>query len=222
MTISKQQILDAYWFRHACKEFDERRISDEDFACILETARLSPSSFGLEPWKFLVIQNPEIRERLKANAWGGQRQIPTASHMIVSLIRNSRMMRYDSYYVQNLMRNVQQFPEDIIALRTSILEKFQRQDFDLMASPRHFNDWSMKQTYIALGNMMTTAAMLGIDSCPIEGFDQKAVNDVLAETIGLDLQDWGVSYMLTFGYRKHEPGRAKTRQPIEQVVDWYF
>lgn len=221
MTIVKQDILAAYQFRHACKEFDaERSISVEDFDCILETARLSPSSFGLEPWKFLVVQNRQLRERLRVHTWGGQKQLPTASHVVLTLVRKSVDMRHDSDYVQTLMRQVQCFPEDIIALRTAILEKFQRHDFDLLSDPRYFDEWSIRQSYIALGNMMTTAALLGIDSCPIEGFEQAAVNQVLVEAIGLDPGHWGVAYMVAFGYRKQPPARVKTRQTQAQVVEW--
>ena len=221
MTISKPEILQAYQFRHACKEFDaERKISEDDFSFILETARLSPSSFGIEPWKFLVIQNPALREKLKQQIWGGQKQLPTASHVIVTLVRKSYFMKYDSAFIQHFMREVQQFPEDIIALRSSFLEQFQREDFDLLSSERAMTDWSGKQTYIPLANMMTAAAMIGVDSCPIEGFTQKAVEQILADEIGLDLQQWGVAYLVAFGYRKDQPPRAKTRQALDAVVEW--
>lgn len=221
MPIDKQDILDAYQFRHACKEFDAtRRISDEDFDFILETARLSPSSFGLEPWKFLVVQNPELREKLRPLVWGGQKQLPTASHVIVTLIRKSGFMRYDSAFVHDFMRQVQKFPEDAAQTRTQILEKFQREDFALLDSERTINDWSGKQCYIALGNMMTAAAMIGIDSCPIEGFGLEPVQQLLAKEIGLNLEQWTVAYLLAFGYRKGDPARAKTRQSRTDIVEW--
>lgn len=73
MSISKQAILDAFHYRHACKQYDPtKKISDEDFQFILETGRLSPSSFGFEPWRFLVIENHAIRELIRDNAWGGK------------------------------------------------------------------------------------------------------------------------------------------------------
>lgn len=221
MGISKQDILSAYHFRHACKEFDaERQISDDDFNCILETARLSPSSFGLEPWKFLIVQNRQLRDKLLPHVWGGQKQLPTASHVVVALIRKSRFMRYDSEFVHDFMREVQKFPEETAQTRSIILEKFQREDFALLESERAINDWSCKQSYIALGNMMTTAAMLGIDSCPIEGFSQQAVQQTLAQEIDLDLNDWTLAYLLALGYRKGAPARPKTRQEISAIVDW--
>lgn len=218
----RQNLIDAHLFRHACKEFAaERKISDEDFACILEVARLSPSSFGLEPWKFLIVQNPQLREKLLPHVWGGQKQIPTASHLIVALIRKSGFMRYDSEFVQHFMREVQHFPEDAASARSKILEQFQKHDFNLLDDERSINDWSGKQSYIALANMMSAAAMLGIDSCPIEGFAQPAVQQVLAEEISLNLQDWSVAYLLALGYRKNPPARAKTRQGLEQIVEWH-
>lgn len=221
MTIDKQQILDAYQFRHACKEFDAtRRIGDEDFDFILETARLSPSSFGLEPWKFLVVQNTELREKLRPHVWGGQKQLPTASHLLIALVRKSCFMRYDSGFVRDFMRQVQKFPEDAAQTRTQILEQFQRVDFALLDSERAINDWSGKQCYIALGNMMTAAAMIGIDSCPIEGFGQEPVQQLLTKEIGLNLEQWTVAYLLAFGYRKGAPARAKTRQAQSDIVEW--
>jgi len=221
MSISRQDIIEAHLFRHACKKFDStRQIDDDDFDCILEAGRLSPCSFGLEPWKFLVVQNPELRHKLLPHVWGGQKQLPTASHVIITLIRKSRFMRYDSDFVQNFMRQVQLFPEDAAATRTGILEKFQREDFSLLDSERAINDWSGKQSYIALANMMTAAAMLGIDSCPIEGFAHQAVQQLLATEIGVDLNDWSVAYLLAFGYRKTAPARPKTRQPQADVVEW--
>ncbi len=223
MSISKQEILDAFWFRHACKEFDAtRKISDEDFAFILETARLSPSSFGIEPWKFLVVQNLSLREKLKVHTWGGQKQLPTASHVIVALLRKSFFMRYDSDYVHNFMRDVQKFPEEAAKIRTAILEKFQQHDFALLESERAMNDWSGKQTYLPMANMMTAAAMIGIDSCPIEGFDLKALQQVVAENMEVNLDQWSVAYLLAFGYRKGEPARSKTRQATEAVFEWFL
>lgn len=221
MTINKQDILDAYQFRHACKEFDaEQKISAEDFDFILEIARLSPSSFGLEPWQFLVVQNLELREKLREFAWGGQKQLPTASHVILTLVKKSHFMRFDSDYLQHMMRNVQKYPEDVIQLRGKLIEKFQTSDFDLLGSERTLTDWATRQTYLPLANMMTAAAMIGIDSCPIEGFERAAVERVLAEEAGVNLAHWSAAYMVAFGYRKNPPPRPKTRQERDAVVRW--
>ena len=208
-------------FRHACKEYDDKKkISDEDFDFILEVARLSPSSFGLEPWRFLVIQNAELKAKLLPYLWGGQRQIPSASHFIIALSKKSYFMKYDSEYVDNFLRNIQQLPDEIVARKGQFYKVFQQSDFDLLTNERAMTDWAAKQTYIPLANMMTAAASIGIDSCPIEGFDQKKTEAVLAAEMDIDPLKYSMAYALTFGYRKNEPG-LKTRQTKDEVVSWY-
>ncbi len=220
MSISSEDILNAFYFRHACKEFDpDKKIADEDFQTILETGRLSPSSFGFEPWFFLIVQNRRLRERLKQFTWGGKKQIPTASHLLVILARKGYFMRYDSEYITSLMRNIQKLPDDVIGKKIDVYKKFQESDFKLLESERTLFDWASKQTYIALGNMMTSAAMLGIDSCPIEGFERDKIEQVLAEDFAIDTELFGISCMAAFGFRIKE-GREKTRQPIENITRW--
>lgn len=214
-------LLSAAYSRHACKEFDpHRKITDADFKLILELCRLSPSSFGLEPWKFLVVQDAELRERLRSCSWGAQKQLPTASHVVVALAKKERLMRWDSDYVAHIMHAVQGYPAEIQALRKANLERFQRDDFALAGSPRAMFDWAAKQAYIPMANMMSGAAALGIDSCPIEGFNAQELDSVLAADFGVDLEQYGAAYMLCFGYRAGEP-RAKTRQNPEDVFQWF-
>lgn len=217
----KAIILEAFNFRHACKEFDEdRKVSDEDFEFILETARLSPSSFGFEPWKFLVVQNTGLREKLRDHTWGGQKQFPTASHLVVIMARKSHYMKFNSAYIEHMMADVHKIAEEGRIRRRQIYEHFQRSDFKLLDNERAMFDWACRQTYIALGNMMTSAAIIGIDSCPIEGFDAHEIEKVMSTDFGINADHYGVSCMVTFGYRKSE-GRQKTRQSMEEVVEWY-
>ncbi|MFP7471620.1 NAD(P)H-dependent oxidoreductase [Niallia taxi] len=214
----KQEILDAFNFRHATKVFDPtKKISKEDFSFILETGRLSPSSVGYEPWKFLIVQNKEFRERLKEVAWGAQGQLPTASHFVIILARTDA--RYDSEYVWQLQKNVKHIPEDIIEKMKSAYKSFQ-EGMKLLESDRALFDWASKQTYIALGNMMTAAAQIGIDSCPIEGFSPEKVNQLLEEKGLLENGKLAVSAMVAFGYRAENPDRPKTRRAMEDVVQW--
>lgn len=217
--IPAADILAAFRFRHACKAFDPaKKISEEDFATILETGHLSPSSFGFEPWRFAVIQNPALREKLKAVSWGAQGTLPSASHYVAILCRKDDM-RFDAGYIAGIMRKVQKLPDEVIEKKTQRYRNFQEQDFRLLESPRALFDWSCKQAYIAMGNMMTGAAMLGIDSCPIEGFDREQAEAVLAEAGVLDGGRFGLAVMVAFGYRIN-PQPAKTRQAVEDVVLW--
>lgn len=218
----KEKMIEAFMFRHACKEFDDsKKISEADFEFILETARLSPSSFGLEPWKFLVIQNPALRQKLLPAVWGGGKQIPTSSHLVLTLAKKSYFMKYDSDYVADFMKNVQHLPDDMIALRKKFYQQFQETDFNLLETERAMTDWAIHQTYIALGNMMSCAAMISIDSCPIEGFNRQQLESLLAREIGLNLEQFSVAYLVAFGYRKNPP-KEKTRQVKEKVVEYYL
>lgn len=216
----KQEILDAFQFRHATKEFDpDKKISDEDFHFILETGRLSPSSFGFEPWRFVVIQNSKLREKIKDSSWGAFSKLPDASHFVILLARTKKDTIYHSDYLRDHLLNVSHFPKDLIDGFLTRVEEFQRDDFNLLDGDRPLYDWACKQTYIALANMMTAAAQIGIDSCPIEGFNIEKLNQLLDEEGLLEDGHFSISVMAAFGYRKTEP-RPKTRRPIEDVVKW--
>ncbi|WP_257265090.1 NAD(P)H-dependent oxidoreductase [Endozoicomonas sp. ONNA2] len=220
-TALRKQILDVFNFRHACKSFDaNRKIPDEDFNIILDAGRLSPSSFGFEPWKFLVIQRPDLREKIKTVSWGAQGQLPTASHFVIILARKENSMHYESEYILDHMRNVKQLPEDVVDMISEFYRDFQNSDFRLTESPRAMFDWACKQTYVALGNMMSVAAQIGIDSCPIEGFNRDKLESLLEHEGLLDRGEFGVSVMVAFGYRENEP-YPKTRHRQEAVVEWY-
>jgi nitroreductase len=216
----ENRFLDAMMFRHACKEFDRsKKISDKEFNLILDMGRLSPSSFGFEPWKFVIVQNSKLREKLKEFTWGGQGQLPTASHFVIILARKKKSMIYSSSYISSMLE-YKQLPEDVQALYKEFYEKFQKDDFNLLQNDRALFDWTCKQTYIALANMMTGASAMGIDSCPIEGFDSKKAQEFLKDELKIDSEEFGVSVMVAFGYRKDEP-RDKSRLAIEDITTWY-
>lgn len=217
----KEAILEAFNFRHACKIYDDsKKVSDDDFAFIMETARLSPSSFGFEPWKFLVVQNIGMREKLLEYTWGGKGQFPTASHLVVILAKKTHFMKYDSDYIEHIMADIHHIPDEPRNTRRNNYEKFLKSDFHLLDSDRSMFEWACRQTYIALGNMLTAAAMIGIDSCPHEGFIADEIEKVMKNDFGINTDHYGVSCMVTFGYRIN-PQRPKTRQPMEDILEWY-
>jgi len=219
--IENNEIIDAYNFRHACKVFDkDKKISEENFSTILQTARLSPSSFGFEPWKFLVVQNMDLRKKLLPITWGAQGTLPTASHFVLILARKQNSMRFNSDYILHMMKDVHKLDDDVITQRKAMYENFQKNDFNLLENERNTFDWACKQTYIALGNMMSSAAMLGIDSCPIEGFKAQEMQTILCEEFGVDTKEFALSAMVAFGYRVNKPN-VKTRQDIDDIVKWY-
>ncbi|MEW5597121.1 NAD(P)H-dependent oxidoreductase [Peribacillus frigoritolerans] len=218
MENKKQEILKAYQFRHSCKEFDtNKKISDEDFHFILETGRLSPSSFGFEPWKFVVIQDAALREKLKPVSGGAQGQLPTASHFVVILARKEGL-RHDSVHVNRMMKDIHHMPEEVVQFLSGFYKSFV--ETELEDNDRLIFEWASKQTYIALGNMMTAAAQIGIDSSPIEGFDKKQVTAILQNEGIINGNDFGVACMVAFGYRQEDPKRPKTRLCLDEIVEW--
>ncbi|WP_412984972.1 NAD(P)H-dependent oxidoreductase [Pontimicrobium sp. IMCC45349] len=218
--ISKEAVINAFEYRHATKEFDaNKEVSKDDIDYILKTANLSPSSFGFEPWHFVVVQDKELRELLKPVAWGAPLKLDTASHFVLGLTMKSPMTKWDSDYIMHMMKDVKQLPEDVIEMYSKFYREFQERDFNLDTDKKLF-DWASKQTYIALGNMMTSAALIGIDSCPIEGFHQEKTEALLQEKFGIDTTKYGLSYMVAFGYRKEAPAHAKSRRDFEDIVSW--
>ena len=191
MILTRQQALDIFRRRVSTRHYDPaRKISAEDFAAILDFGRLSPSSVGSEPWKFLVIQNQGLREKIKPVAWGMQATIAEASHLVILLAK--KHARYDTPFFSELMDRRGFTPEQ----RAAALERyrsFQIHDIAIADDERALFDWASKQSYIALANMLTGAAMLGIDSCPIEGMDYAAVEHILAQAGLLDPAEYGVS-----------------------------
>ena len=217
MILTRQQALDIFRRRVSTRYYDPaRKISAEDFAAILDFGRLSPSSVGSEPWKFLVIQNQELREKIKPVAWGMQATIAEASHLVILLAK--KHARYDSPFFSELMNRRGFTPEQ----RAAALERyrsFQIHDIAIAGDERALFDWASKQSYIALANMLTGAAMLGIDSCPIEGMDYAAVEHILAQAGLLDPAEYGVSVAATFGYRARDI-QPKPRRDAAETVVW--
>ncbi|KGQ70882.1 NAD(P)H-dependent oxidoreductase [Chelonobacter oris] len=216
-SLTKQQVLDAFHFRAATRRYDPvKKVSKDDFDYILQLARLSPSSVGSEPWKFLVVQNPELRQKLKPVGWGMASQLDDASYLVVILAKKNA--RYDSdFFRQGLEKRG--LTEEQMQKTLAMYQRFQIDDMHLLESDRTLFDWTSKQTYIALANMMTGAALIGIDSCPVEGFNYAEVNRILAQAGAFDPNEWGVSVVVTFGYRAKDI-KSKYRKPIDEIVKW--
>ncbi len=197
-------------FRHACKVFDEnKKISDEEMHYILEAGRKSPSSFGMEAWKFLVITNEELKAKLRPFCWD-QVQITSCSHLVIVLagIENAKVesgMPKKRFTRRDMPQESLDFYMDIYAKHLA----------KTLSSNENIYAWTAKQSYIALGNMMTAAAFIGIDSCPIEGFEKENVEEVL----GLDTTKFQVAVILPFGYRINEQP-TQLRLPFDDVVEF--
>ncbi len=208
----QEQIVKALGWRYAVQSFDStKKVSESDLKTILESGRLAPSSFGLEPWKFIVVENPEIRQRLQAAGYG-QPKVSEASHLIVITRRTDTR-------------------ENIARERIERTAKIQGQDMAALAGFKEMLDgviasrddasldvWNSRQAYIALGMMMETASLLGVDNAAMEGFDPKGVDDIL----GLQEKNLTATVMLALGYRGADPSadRPKVRREFAETVEF--
>ena len=216
--MTHEQILEILNFRHACKEFDSsKKISDSDFEIILKGGQLSPSSMGIEPWKFLVIQNESLREELATVSWGGKKQIPSCSHLVILLSRMPKELKHDSSYIHHLLTEVKQMPQEAVENFKGVVKMIE--DTRFQNNEKALLNYSCLQTYIAAANMMTVSAMQQIDSCAMGGYDQKAVEEILIKHNLVNKDEFYLTLMIAFGYRINEP-TPKTRQSLNDLVVW--
>ncbi|MBR8461415.1 NAD(P)H-dependent oxidoreductase [Campylobacter sp. faydin G-105] len=199
-------------FRHACKVFDEsKKVSRANMYYILEAGRVSPSSTGLEQWDFLVITNDKLKAKLRPKCWN-QAQITSCSHLVVILAKIADIKSDSKYVSDMIVRRPYKTPEEYagrVAFYKDFIDSNFKNDDELLYT------WAHAQTMFAANNMMNAAASLGIDSCPIEGFEQEAVGEIL----GIDKKKHRVAILVPFGYRLN-PQPKKYRREINDVVTW--
>lgn len=214
LIMTPEYVLEKLKWRYAVKKFDAtRKIPDSVWQVLEQSLVLSPSSFGLQPWKFFVVQNPETREQLLPHSWG-QKQVVDASHLIVLGIKKDANEADVDRYVRR-MAEVQQVPVENLDKFEGVVKGF------LNNPPYSFevNDWSARQVYIALGFLMTCAAMLEIDTCPMEGFVPNEYDRIL----GLPEKGYSAVVVCPVGYRSaddYSAERPKIRFPTEEVVEY--
>lgn len=204
------KFLEAMHFRHACKVFDENKnIQEKDFIDILETGRLSPSSMGMEPTRFLIIDDKPLREELRLLCWN-QIQLTSASRVVVLKTLIQPLLPPSNYVDSMSFRrgSTQEKRDAWISRYTKFLESMQDKGINL-------ENWGQKQAYIAASSMMNYAAYIGIDSCPIEGFDIDGVNKLL----GFDTFKESVALILTFGYRIKEQ-QKRYRLSLDEITEY--
>ena len=208
-------ILGSMNWRYAVKKFDSsKKLSSAQWSTLEQALILSPSSYGLQPWKFLVVTDPKIRKELTPAAYG-QTQIEDCSHLVVIAAKNSMTTGDVEQYVSEIAK--------VRGVSTDSLSEYR----DMMVgtvtsqSPEAIKNWTAKQCYIALGTLLTTAAMIGVDASPMEGFVPAKFNEILQ--IG-KLGDYSAVVVATLGFRASSDGYAsakKVRFPASQVVVKY-
>ena len=217
--MNREEIIALQHQRYATKKFDPTRcISDEDWATLVEVGRLAPSSLGFEPWKMLLLNNEGMKQDLKSMAWGAVSMLDGASHFVIYLARKG--VNYETPYIEKLMQEVRHRSYDPDSAYAHRIKSFQESDAQLN-DERSLFDWASKQTYIQMANMMNAAVLMGMDSCPIEGYDKTKVEAYLEEKGVLDTSEFGVSVMCAFGYRDEDikPKIRWNTENIYEVID---
>lgn len=203
--MKRDEVIKVFEFRFACKEFDEtKKIAEDDLRCILEAGILSPSSFGLEQWKFLVVRNPELKSKLRAASFD-QKQMTTCSEIVVVLAKKGLYEPGNPHVAEMFKR--WNYPDDVFNFLISFYK-------ELMSDIDHVK-LAVEQCHIAAANMMTAAAMIDVDSCAIGGFEAAKVKEIL----NIDKKKFEVALMIPFGYRL-DPQPPKARLPFEEVVEF--
>lgn len=208
--VSNEIVLQQLKWRYATKKFDPvRTIAPDDWSTLEQSLVLTPSSFGLQPWRFIVITDPETKARLKPISFG-QTQVVDGSHVVVFAIRRDLSVDDIDRYVARTAEVRGLAVESLSGFRRVMVGSLHSGSLDL-------NYWASLQAYIALGQFMATAAMMGIDTCPMEGIEPSKYDQLL----GLSEQGYATVVACVAGYRAPDDKYAqipKVRFKLEDVV----
>jgi nitroreductase len=194
--MKNEEIIEKLNWRYAVKKFDAvRKVSEADWQTLEESLMLTPTSFGLQPYKFIVITDDKLKAELQPFAWN-QPQISTCSHLVVIATKNEVTEADVEEYIQRIMEvRGTDYNDDMKNFQTMI-NGFRKNAED----QGWMQQWTHKQSYIALGFLMQTAALLHIDSCPMEGFNAADFDRIL----GLDKEGYSAAVLCPVGYRSAE------------------
>jgi nitroreductase len=212
-TISGASLLEQLQWRYATKKFDStKRISTADWAVLEQALVLTASSYGLQPWKFIVVTDPALKAKLRPASWN-QAQVEDCSHLVVFTSRQDLTEADADRFVVRTAEVRGTTVDSLAGYKGFIMG-------DLVNGPRHavIADWAARQTYIALGNLLTSAALLGIDACPFEGLEPAKYDEIL----GLAGSGYGTVCACPLGFRAADDKYAsapKVRFAAKDVVE---
>lgn len=199
--LSKEQLLGALHWRYATKKYDpDRKIGEETWTALEDAVLLAPSSYGLQPYKALVIKDPGVRAKLRPAAWG-QSQVTDASHLVVFAAHRDITEEFVDAYIRRVadVRGVS--PEGLKDYRNMMVG-------NVVKGSGQAQQWAQRQAYIGLGVLLESAAVLGVDATPMEGFDSAKFDEIL----GLPEKGLTATVMCALGYRSAEDSYAKYKK----------
>lgn len=190
--ITPEKLLEALNWRYATKIFDPaRKIPAETWTTLEQALILTPTSYGLQPYQFLVVQNPAKRAELMPHSWN-QKQVVAASHFVVFTARTEMKEADVDKFIQRAVE-VRRLPAEALNRYRDVIVG----DVVNGARGQIAHEWATRQAYIALGNLMTAAAVLGVDACPMEGLVPSEYNRIL----GLENSGYATVVACALGYR---------------------
>ncbi len=214
LDLTAEQIIQPLKSRYATKKFDpSKKIPDDIWHALEQSLILAPSSFGLQPWKFFVVRNPDLRQQLLPHAWD-QSQIVEASHLVVLAIKTNINAGDVAPYIDRVAE-VRNMPKGQLEGLENMIKGYLKEP----PYPLQPDSWSAKQVYIALGFFLYSAALLGVDACPMEGFVPAKFDEIL----GLPEQGYAATVLCAAGYRAEDDkyaDLAKVRYETEDVVQY--
>ena len=208
----KEAIIKSLKWRYATQTFDSgKKLADDVLEVILESGRLAPSSYGIEPWKFIVITDMEVRVKLREASYG-QSKVTDASHLVVIARRTDVRENIAQELIERTIIASGKSAADLDGLKQMVDGAIASR------SDEALDAWVQAQTYIALGMMIETAALLGVDAGPLEVF----IPDQVDEILGLKDRRLTVTTMLALGYRGDDSAaaRLKTRRSFDEAVEY--
>jgi len=209
--INPESVIEALSWRYATKKFDPaRKIPQATWASLEKAAVLAPSSYGLQPWKFVVVTDPAVRTKLRAAAYD-QPQITDASHLVVFCRRKPMGAPDVERFVDRIVEVRKVARESLAGFRDAMLGSVTGR------TPEQGDVWAGRQLYIALGMFLASAAMMGVDTCPMEGFEPAKFDEIL----GLPALGYAATVLATAGYRAADDpiaSAAKVRWTVEEAV----
>lgn len=210
-TLSPSELSAALAWRYATKKFDTRRLAPAVWQALADSLVLAPSSFGLQPWRFLVVEDPAVRARLREHSWN-QTQVTDASHLVVFLRRVSTTEADINRHIARI-GEVRGVPLDKLEAYRQLMVANVAQG----KSPEVQREWAARQVYIALGQFMAAAAAMGVDTCPLEGIDPARYDEIL----GLSGSGYETVVACVAGHRAADDAyaqAAKVRFPADEVL----
>ncbi|MEB3235430.1 MAG: NAD(P)H-dependent oxidoreductase [Cyanobacteriota bacterium] len=215
MSTTPETLEQALHWRYATKSFEPgRSIPAATWQALEQSLVLSPSSYGLQPWKFLLIRDPQLRQQLRPHSWD-QSQITDCSELVVFLGRRS-IEQHDVDQLVEATCQARQLHPDQLAFYADLMRRNLVEHAQVSADA--IAEWVARQVYIALGTFTTAAALLGVDTCPIEGFDPAAYDRLLK----LETSPYRTWVVCAAGYRASDDKYAsltKVRYPAGAVIE---